>query len=301
MANKAQVGPLSEGYERMLMQAENAPLLASMSAGGVDGKPPALNGLRHESPERGYDTAGFGHKMSKAEHNSGFIDGKRLEEFTPVDLMNMFRKDQDRVMVGMNKQLRAMGIDHSTWTRRKKEAAFDIHYNVKGGVKTYPKFINAIDAGDWKTAQKESARSYTVDGQKKQMIKRQDLWNAQFMGSHAAKGYATPAADKETAEVLNQQRLQRVDAATPPAAKAIDQQQQVSSLQQEAAEMPPEQAGADGGFLQAAQQQDAAPQPLVATPSPDIDLGGMLSNEYQSPTGSPKGSLSTLDTLKGTA
>ena len=44
MANKAQVGPLSEGYERMLMQAENAPLLASMAAGGVDGKPPALNG-----------------------------------------------------------------------------------------------------------------------------------------------------------------------------------------------------------------------------------------------------------------
>lgn len=291
MANKAQVGPLSEGYERMLMQAENAPLLASMAAGGVDGKPPALNGLRHESPERGYDTAGFGHKMTKAEHNSGFINGKRLEEFTPIDLMNMFRKDQQRVMVGMNKQLRAMGIDHSTWTRRKKEAAFDIHYNVKGGVKTYPKFVNALDAGDWKTAQKESARSYTVDGQKKQMIKRQDLWNAQFMGSQAAKGYATPAADKETAEVLNQQRLQRVDAATPPAAKAIDQQQQVSSLQQEAAEMPPEQAGAEGGFLQAAQQQDAAQQPLVATPSPDIDLGGMLSKEYTNPATGGKGEM----------
>lgn len=290
MANKAQVGPLSEGYERMLMQAENAPLLASMAAGGVDGKPPALNGLRHESPERGYDTAGFGHKMSKAEHNSGFINGKRLEAFTPIDLMNMFRKDQDRVMVGMNKQLRAMGIDHSKWTRRKREAAFDIHYNVKGGVKTYPKFVNAIDAGDWKTAQKESARSYTVDGQKKQMIKRQDLWNAQFMGSQAVKGYATPAADKETAEVLNQQRLQRVDAATPRAAAVMDQRQEVQGLQEEVAAQP-EQAGADGGFLQAAQQQDAAQQPLVATPSPDIDLGGMLSKEYTNPATGGKGEM----------
>ena len=289
--NKAAAGPLTEGYERMLMQAENAPLLASMNAGGIDGQPPALNGMRHESPERGYDTAGFGHKMTKEEHNSGFVNGKRLEEFKPVDLMNMFRKDQTRIMIGLKKGLRGMGVDHSKWSTRKIEAAFDIHYNVKKGIASYPKFVAALDANDWKTAQAESARSYTVDGEKKNLQGRADLWNAQFMGTNAATGYGGAAADKETAGVMDEQRKQRVNAATPLRAPSMEEVKQEAAIAEAQNIQPQEQAGADGGFLQAAQQQDGV---LVDTPKPDIDLGGMMSKEYELPTGGDKGMLSTL-------
>ena len=312
MANKAQVGPLSEGYERMLMMAENAPLLASMAAGGVDGKPPALNGLRHKSPERGYDTAGFGHKMTKAEHNSGFINGKRIEDFKPVDLMEMFRKDQEKVMIWLKKNLRSMGIDHSKWTRRKLEAAFDIQYNVKGGIKTYPKFVKALDAGDWKTAQAESGRFYTVDGEKKPMQGRMDLWNAQFMGSQAAKSYGSAAAEKETAHVMDQQRIQRVDAATPATLKREEQRVEAQELRKEAtsaATASPEEIDAmEAGAINNIRNSGvpaASPNapsgyaagsapagiPLVPTPAPDIDLGGMLSKEYTNPATGGKGDL----------
>ena len=289
MENKARPSILSNGYERMLMQAENAPLLASMNAGGVDGRPTDLNSIRHESPEGGTDTAGFGHKMSKAEHNSGYINGKRLSSFKPVDLMNMFRKDQESIMVGLKKSLRGMNVDHSKWSRRKLEAAFDIHYNVRGGIKTYPSFVKALEANDWKEAQKQSARFYTDgDGKKQHMQGRMDLWDAQFMGPEAVKGYGGAAAEKATAEVMNQQRLQRV-----AAAKGGEQveEQAVEQVKQSLQPQPQEQQGAEGGFLAAAQQQDGV---LVDMPKPDIDLGGMMSKEYALPTGGEKGMLSTL-------
>ena len=242
------------------------------------------------------DTVGFGHKMTQKEHDSGFIDGMRVESFKPLQLMELFRKDQREVMMGLKKGLRRMGVDHTKWTRRKLEAAFDIHYNVRGGINTYPKFVKALDANDWKTAQEQSARFYTDDdGKKQRMQGRMDLWDAQFMGSAAAKGYGTPEADKETASVMDEQRKQRVSAAT---GQGVEQRRQEQAAMQvkELAALPSElaqgeQIGREGGFLRAAQQQDGV---LVDTPAPDIDLGGMMSKEYKLPTGGEKGMLSTL-------
>ena len=302
---------LGKSYENMLMKAENARLLASMRH-----QPEHPLNVRHDSPEGGTDTVGFGYKLAPSEHASGYIDGLRISTMSSGDLMNMFRRTQKRMMVDMKKNLRSMGVDHAKWGQRQTEMAFDIHYNVKGGIKTFPKFTEAVDKKDWATALQESKRTYTDadTGIKHEMETRNDLFESQFFGV-TEEQYGSAANDaeiKQTRDILDAKKMR--DAAkgsnTPDkvaerledATDATMSTEEIDALEQQTIQEI-KNSGVPAGNPTATAGNPAATAPagvpLVPTPAPDIDLGGMLSKKYTAPTGE-QGMLSTLPaTLKG--
>ena len=296
---------LGRSYENMLMRAENDQLLASLKV-----QPDNPLNVRHESPEGGTDTVGFGYKLSRREHASGYIDGLRISTMTSDNIMNVFRRTQKRIMIDMNKRLRVMGVDHTKWTQRQKEMAFDIHYNVEGGIETYPKFTKALDKKDWATALQESKRSYTdKHGVKHEMETRNDLFEAQFFGVTDDQ-YGSTANDneiKQTMGVLDAEKMRNAAKGVDKADKIAEQVRALETAlpQGTAASMSPEDIDAmEAQAIQGIKNKgipEAQPNvamgnpapagmPLVPTPAPDIDLGGMLSKNYVSPTGE-KGAL----------
>jgi hypothetical protein len=121
------------------------------------------------------------------------------------------------------------------------------------------------------------------------------------MGPVAQRGdYATPEGQKEILEAHDTRKTIQYDEerraidpeATPQTVRDSEEGQRIAQQAQQDNTPPPMQPNAAPGFA-AGDAAAPAATPLVDVPAPDIDLGGMLSKEYKSPTGA-KGMLSTL-------
>jgi hypothetical protein len=279
--------PLTPSFENYLKLSENDKLLNSMVGTRK------LNKVRHESPEGGTDTAGFGHKMTQGEHDSGYINGVRVSAMTRDDINALFYRDQSDAWERLEGRM-----DVSNMNVRQREMLFDMEYTVKGGIDSFPKFTKAVVDKDWPTALQESKRYYTnaETGKKEELATRNQQFAAQFFNKAARDGDYTSIEAQDSSQEsiarirkgMGQEALSEARKTLPAGAEEAALMQQSEQIQKQKFQEEPQQ--------QAPQQ---APQALASnTPAPNIDLKGMLSKEHVAPSGE-KGMLSPLTSANG--
>jgi hypothetical protein len=236
--------------------------------------------------------------MSKAEHDSGFINGVRVTEYTRADINKLFYRDQSAVWERLAKKVQSEHKVHlKSLSIRQREMLFDFEYNVANGINEFPKYSAAVIEGDYATALNESKRHYTEEdtGEKKAMTSRNQLFAAQFFNEDARKGdYTSPEAQTSSVDTINQIRKGEGQVATSEAASQLPAGQEKKAAEQRHAKTQESVVAEAIQPQQEQPQQQQAPQALASNmPAPNIDLGGMLSKEYVAPSGE-KGMLSPL-------
>lgn len=289
---------ITPAFKKYLAEAENPPLAAAL-AREKEGVTPT--NVRYKD-SNGTDKVGYGHKLSKRENTSGYVQGFRIADATKENIMELYNNDVTKAYETVRE---IMGSkykeDIDMWDSRRREMLIDVEFSQSDGVndKELTPFIRAVANNDMPTAEQTMLDrfNYNPDGSKTRNEKRNKAFSAQFMGPVAQRGdYATPEGQKEileahdTRKTIEYDELRReVDpAATPQTVRDSEEGQRIEQKARQENTPPPIQPNVASGFAAA-----PAATPLVATPAPDIDLGGMLSKEYQSPTGE-KGMLSTL-------
>jgi len=118
----------------------------------------------HKSPEGGFDTIGFGHKItSKAEQDKFQKYGISNEEVN-----QLFNKDWQKAREGAAKQLKNHGWDNATEVQ--KDLATELHYNT-GNLKQYKKFNGEFKNGNTQGMMAENNRGFTDGNGKRQQLK----------------------------------------------------------------------------------------------------------------------------------
>ena len=153
-----------------------------------------LSKMRHDSPEGGLDTVGFGHKLTEQEDASGEIYGLPIDELTwdqadAILRMDMYQKFSELADV-LEKDY---DTDISSLSQRQKAMLLDYQYNLRGGVNSFPNFTRAVLSGD-EAAQKKEMTRYYYEGDDKERLNPKPLarnrafYNA-FMSDKAKKFY----------------------------------------------------------------------------------------------------------------
>ena len=303
--NKA-IYPLTPSFKKYLQREENAPLLARMER-----ELPPTN-VRYKDTN-GTDKVGFGHKLTRAEQSNGYIDNWRIADATSANLMELFQNDQtkawDIIEATMSKEY---GADIVTMDARRREMLLDVQFSQQDGVadKDLAPYVRAVVRGDFETASAAKNERYQQDKQGNKTVdqERINASEAQFFGTEAAKGnYIETSGQDEAKAAAENIRKIRYDKArrthneasqTPVSPESVvgSAEGQIAKQQaQQGSGVPPATPNTTPGYA-AGDAAAPAATPLVEMPAPDIDLGGMLSTQYQSPTGE-KGMLSTLDDL----
>jgi GH24 family phage-related lysozyme (muramidase) len=155
----------------------------------------------------GHPTVGIGHKLREGE-----TFDKPLKMGEQIQLL---RKD---IKEAEGKVIRHVGQDvYKDLSPQQKEMLVDYAFNVKGGLETFPKFTQAVIAGDLETARNEHTRyATTPDGEKVELGRNQLFANTYLAGdftagvrtaSAPAKG--TPATPKDRYQALLERRAKR--------------------------------------------------------------------------------------------
>jgi muramidase (phage lysozyme) len=300
--NKA-LYPLTPSFQRYLINEENPPLASAMERGIP------LANVRYKD-SNGTDKVGFGHKLTRAEQSNGYIDNWRIADATKENIIELFQNDQtkswDIIKEVMKKEY---GADIVKMDARRREMLLDVQFSQADGVKDEDlgPYVRAIVRGDFEAAHEAKDARYKTDPQGKKHIdvERVNASEAQFFGTEAARGnYIEESGQKEAraaAENIRKGRYEQgrqvynAQSDTPVSPESVVDSKEGAAIREQVAQGPattPATPNVAPGYA-AGDAAAPAATPLVATPAPDIDLGGMLSKEYQSPTGQ-KGMLSTL-------
>ncbi len=109
----------------------------------------------HASPEGGFPTIGYGHKIQNNNElvrmNKGITDGEvdKLLKSDIEDSWDIVKKDLQSMTKGLNIPL----------TGEQKEMFIDYAFNL-GTIKGFPEFVKAILNNDWAAAKKEYIRTF---------------------------------------------------------------------------------------------------------------------------------------------
>ena len=299
---KAMPRAITPVFKKYLAEAENQPLAAALSREKEGVKP--VN-VRYKD-SNGTDKVGYGHKLSKRENTSGYVQGWRIEDATKENIMELYNNDVTKAYETVREIMGSKYKENiDIWDSRRREMLIDVEFSQTDGVndKELASFVRAVANNDMATAEQTMTDrfNYGPDGMKTRNEKRNKAFSAQFMGPVAQRGdYATPEGQREIEEAhetrktieLDEMRRKEYPEATPQTVRDSEEGQRMAQKAQQGNTPPPMQPNAAPGYAAGGAAAPAA-TPLVNVPAPDIDLGGMLSKEYQSPTGE-KGMLSTL-------
>lgn len=134
-----------------LKEQENAPLKAG-----------DMSAMRHESPEGGNDTVGFGHKLTNVECLFGAVYGRCLEGLTLNDAEYILAKDVEAAEARVKRKLlHEHDADYDELSDRRKMMLIDYEFNVRGGISSFPTFTGAVIAGDRPLQLQEMTRHFT--------------------------------------------------------------------------------------------------------------------------------------------
>jgi hypothetical protein len=140
-----------------------------------------LDYIRHQSPEGGFDTIGYGHKISLRESRSGKVHGLIIEH---LDIYGAEAILQTDIKVHENLVRLNAGTYGYTFDElddRRKEMLIEINFNVGDVVRKFPTFTKAVFMGDEETMKKEHHRSYTdVDGVRHRLGRRNEMFEATY-------------------------------------------------------------------------------------------------------------------------
>jgi GH24 family phage-related lysozyme (muramidase) len=164
-----------------LKEQENAPLLTGH-----------ISAMRHGSPEGGTDTVGYGHKLTRREHDSGRLDTVDISTLTHHDAHRILDVDVVEAANSVADQL-FLAHGYAMWRLppRLRDALIDIEFNVGTITATFPKFTRACIAGDEETMLNEYRRYYTDGKGFKKPLPRNFAFYEAFLSPLAQATYET--------------------------------------------------------------------------------------------------------------
>jgi len=137
-----------EKFITYIKEVENAPLINEDK------------NFKHKSVEGGTDTIGFGHKLTQKELETGLVYGYDINNLNREAVENILKED----LKEKNKILTNLyGKKYTDLDYRRKQMLIDFQFNVKNfkDKNVFPKFKEALFAGDEVGMEKEYERYYT--------------------------------------------------------------------------------------------------------------------------------------------
>lgn len=155
---------------RFLQEQENESLLDR-------GEP-----VRHKSPEGGFDTVGYGHKLTMGENVSGTVYGLAIQQLTPQDCDVILEKDID-----VCHAICSLNIPQfDTLDRRVRSMLVEVEFNVGRVHKTFPKFVSHCLTSNLAGQREEYKRYYhDIDGVRHELARRNKAFYDTFLSDEA--------------------------------------------------------------------------------------------------------------------
>ena len=205
LGNQYQGGPPSTNYPPLGNQYQGAPLAAlppkptrkpftpsfitgmkKMENAGKTGRDKSGSWFPHKSAEGGTDTIGYGHKLSKDEHEDGYVvvgdknipHGKLTDAHIETLLADDMNKHKAIARNQFNKH--GHGKDYDSMSRREQDLFGALAFNIgtledKDGNFGWPGLLKAVNDKDYEGIKRESLTSFTrEDGTKGYLINRRD-------------------------------------------------------------------------------------------------------------------------------
>ena len=214
LGNQYQGGPPSANYPPLGNQYQGAPLAAlppkpiykalkrkptrkpftpsfitgmkKIDNAGKTGRSTSGSWFPHKSAEGGTDTIGYGHKLSKDEHEDGYVvvgdknipHGKLTDAHIETLLVDDMNKHKAIARNQFNKH--GHGKDYDSMSRREQDLFGALAFNIgtledKDGNFGWPGLLKAVNDKDYEGIKRESLTSFTrEDGTKGYLINRRD-------------------------------------------------------------------------------------------------------------------------------
>jgi GH24 family phage-related lysozyme (muramidase) len=153
---------------------------------GKTGRSTSGSWFPHKSAEGGTDTIGYGHKLSKDEHEDGYVvvgdknipHGKLTDAHIETLLVDDMNKHKAIARNQFNKH--GHGKDYDSMSRREQDLFGALAFNIgtledKDGNFGWPGLLKAVNDKDYEGIKRESLTSFTrEDGTKGYLINRRD-------------------------------------------------------------------------------------------------------------------------------
>ena len=148
-----------EKFITYIKEVENAPLMNKDK------------NFKHKSVEGGTDTIGFGHKLTQNELKTGLVYGYDINNLNREAVEDILRKDlkaKNQILINL------YGKKYKDLDYRRKQMLLDFQFNVKNfkDKNVFPKFKEALFAGDEVGMEKEYKRYYKDKVGKMQLLAR---------------------------------------------------------------------------------------------------------------------------------
>jgi len=134
-----------EDFVNYMKKIENAQLLAGDTSM-----------LQHDSAEGGNKTIAYGHKLTDAEVKSGKVYGFDIANLTTDQANEILKLDLSKAYKQLTDKF---GREFLNLDDRRKQMLVDMQFNL-GSLEAFPKFTEALFAGDETTMMKEYKRSF---------------------------------------------------------------------------------------------------------------------------------------------
>lgn len=109
----------------------------------------------------GFDTIGYGHKLTEEEKRTGRVNGIDIRKgLTKEQAEQILQQDFGRTEQQLNKVLKQYKIDPNTLSSSQKQALREMLFQLgEGGVSGFKKMLGNVAKGDYSAASKEAANS----------------------------------------------------------------------------------------------------------------------------------------------
>ena len=134
-----------ENFIKYMKKVENAKLLAGDTSM-----------LQHDSAEGGNKTIAYGHKLTDKERELGKVYGYDIENLTIEQANEILKRDLSKAYDQLTNTFGRQFLDLDD---RRKQMLVDMQFNL-GSLEAFPKFTEALFAGDETTMMKEYKRSF---------------------------------------------------------------------------------------------------------------------------------------------
>jgi GH24 family phage-related lysozyme (muramidase) len=130
----------------------------------------------HPSPEGGYPTIAYGHKIKTDKEEQKYRQGLDDREATKL-LVKDLMEAKDKVRKYIDDRYKI----HLMLDKKQMEMLTDFAFNL-GGLEKFPKFTDAVLRKDWKRAAQEYKRGYrSASGERKELTRRNQLFFDRYL------------------------------------------------------------------------------------------------------------------------
>jgi len=146
--------------------------------------------IRHTSPEGGFDTIGYGHKLTATDVHNNAVYEYALDELDEEAASLILLQDIQRYRTSLTRRLKKrLGISYATLPIRSQDMLLDFEFNLGDAQRKFPMFTKAVVEGDEAIYSREYRRSYADAQGVRHPLARNKLFYEWFLSDEAKTYY----------------------------------------------------------------------------------------------------------------